>query len=134
MNETTDKLAAEGAGWSKFQVLSAPDVTLILIHELAARITELEAERDGYAALIATARDLLDALRARVELLPAEAIRAQNALATVDTSAVVQAIRDKAFEEAAQIADKIKGSHYPQTMGWASADRVAAAIRSQQGK
>lgn len=50
---------------------------------------------------------------------------------SLDTSAVVQAIRDRALEEAAQIADEIKGSHYPQTMGWASAERVAAAIRLQ---
>lgn len=85
--ERVDPAGVRGAEYWENEYRTAQDV-----------IAELRAERDGYAAVIATARDRLNDLRARVGLPPSEAILAQNALATVDTSVVVQAIRDKAFD------------------------------------
>jgi hypothetical protein len=40
-------------------------------------------------------------------------------------------VRADEREKCAQIAERIKGSHYPYSMGWDSAERIAAAIRSQ---
>ena len=39
--------------------------------------------------------------------------------------------REKQKAKDAEIAKSIKGSHYPYSMGWDSAERIEAAIRSQ---
>lgn len=45
--------------------------------------------------------------------------------------AVEAAVRADQIEKDAAIAESIKSSHFPMTMGWAAAERVAAAIRAQ---
>lgn len=47
-------------------------------------------------------------------------------------AAVEAAVRADQIEKDAAIAESIKSSHFPMTMGWAAAERVAAAIRAQQ--
>ena len=44
---------------------------------------------------------------------------------------MIAEVRADEREKCAQIAERIKGSHYPYSMGWDSAERIAAAIRSQ---
>ena len=52
-------------------------------------------------------------------------------LAAADLFEDKATVQAEQIEKDAAIAEGIKGSHYPMTMGWASAERVAAAIRAQ---
>lgn len=89
----------------------------------------LRAERDGYAAVIAAighviCTDTSAANRSQFS----QSI--QDLVNSVDKAAVVQAIRDKAFEEAAGIAESMRLNSESSLAFWRE---VAAAIRSQQG-
>lgn len=132
----SDTIADQAAGWTLSQALGAPATTLKLVHHAAARITELEAERDGYALAIEELTVWKYAEMGTVE----DDAEFARILATVDTPAVVQAIRDKAFEEAAEVAEARAGGQPINSDDrldwgeWRALRQFAAAIRAQQGK
>jgi len=111
------------------------------------------AERDGYAAVIEEIRaaittdeeisgaaDCASGAPERLRALTHRSLnRIERILDSVDTSTAVQAIRDRAFEEAAVLAESRAGGQPINSDDrldwgeWRALRQFAAAIRSQQG-
>jgi len=98
---------------------------------------DVEAERNGYASAIEQATLRLRSLEERTGGWPQEVAEAHGLLASADTSTVVQAIRDKAFEEAAMLAENVEPIVNDSVMEGHAKNIgmvLSKAIRAQRGK
>lgn len=89
-----------------------------------------DTEREELAAEILKARVGFLWRNANDETIAAARSDADAILASPFMVARDARIRAEQREQDAMIAERIKGSHYPYTMGWDSAERVATAIRA----